>query len=411
MRKSMLLVQTDDPFDRYTNSLVEVYERYGINAGGTDDTTAISEADAAFRIAIGAEDTLRLADGTTVVGDATATEDAAVTAARALNGRVTIGATSVLVDLSNEWRAGGEIVIMLRNVRTAVPRSLSRPDGMAPYHSYPVAVKSKRAGRLDLLDPVLIDHDGDAADADPSAEIYTTQPTIRVGNILGTRTDDSTADGVHHYGRDQIARDFKIEPDVVYEGETDKTFRITYTANGPMYSITPSADVTAPEQASILITIPPELQDRTTGANAVPLSAQNVSVIARGRVLPSGNLSVGPEATDPDPDPEVVIDATAGTARINIDRIDMGATITLTYHLRGQDADENEETDPESLIDVDSVADDAARDMMVSAFEITTTVPEADATAGTATAATMVTGGKIHAQAGSGTMTMTAPSR
>ena len=61
---------------------------------------------------------------------------------RALHGRVTIGATSVLVDLSNEWRAGGEVVVVLRNVQTAVPRSLTerpvRPVGVtvggAPYH-------------------------------------------------------------------------------------------------------------------------------------------------------------------------------------------------------------------------------------------------------------------------------------
>ena len=74
------------------------------------------------------------------------------------SGRVTIGATSVLVDLSNEWRAGGEVVVVLRNVQTATPRSLSTwDDGEAPYHSYPVTVKSKRSGRLDLLDPVKVD--------------------------------------------------------------------------------------------------------------------------------------------------------------------------------------------------------------------------------------------------------------
>ena len=94
---------------------------------------------------------------------------------------------------------------------------------------------------------------------------YTTQPVINVGNILGNRTDDSTADGVHHYGPDQIARDFTVTPDVVYQGETDETFKIVYTANGPMYSIVQAADATDdPVQASIAITIPPELQDRTT---------------------------------------------------------------------------------------------------------------------------------------------------
>ena len=50
---------------------------------------------------------------------------------------------------------------------------------------------------------------------------------------------DGFDEGVHHYGRDQIARDFTITPDIVYEGETDKTFRVTFTAKGPMYSIKP----------------------------------------------------------------------------------------------------------------------------------------------------------------------------
>ena len=52
-----------------------------------------------------------------------------------------------------------------------------------------------------------------------------------------------------------------------------------------------------------------------------------------------------------------------------------------------------------------------------SAFTITTTVPTAAATGGLTTAsgapgvgATLVTGGRIHPQAGSGTMTMTTPS-
>ena len=43
-----------------------------------------------------------------------------------------------------------------------------------------------------------------------------------------------------HYGPDQIARNFEIEQngqDVVYEGETDKTFKVTFEAKGPMYSI------------------------------------------------------------------------------------------------------------------------------------------------------------------------------
>ena len=33
-------------------------------------------------------------------------------------------------------------------------------DGL-PYDNYTISVKSKRSGRLDTLDPVSIDHDGD----------------------------------------------------------------------------------------------------------------------------------------------------------------------------------------------------------------------------------------------------------
>ena len=175
-----------------------------------------------------------------------------------------------------------------------------------------------------------------------------------------------------------------------------------------MYSIK-DADDAVTQQASIAIIIPPEIQgDATTPA--VALSAQNVSVIARGRVLPSGNLSVGLEAAQATTATEVVI--AGNIATINIDRIDMGATITLTYHLRGQDDAENDgagdgEPDADSLIDVP-----AANDSDVSAFTIRTRVPTNAATPALsdATNATSITGGRIHPEEGSGTMTMTAPS-
>ena len=163
--------------------------------------------------------------------------------------------------MASRWR-GGRCVKECTNRRTTVPRS-KRPEDGAPYHSYPVTVKSKRAGRLDLLDPVEIDHDGDSVvsvDATDTAVEYTTQPVIRVGNILGSRIDSSDGlnadgfdEGVHHYFQDQIARDFTITPDVVYEDETDETFRIVYTAKGPMYSIKDEDDAVATTggQASI----------------------------------------------------------------------------------------------------------------------------------------------------------------
>ena len=71
-------------------------------------------------------------------------------------------------------------------------------------------------------------------------------PTVRVGNILGLREDtvpDNPANlvddtiGLQYYGPDTIDRDFTITPEVVYEGETDETFKVSFDANGPMYSI------------------------------------------------------------------------------------------------------------------------------------------------------------------------------
>ena len=62
--------------------------------------------------------------------------------------RVTIDDTSVTVNLSNDWRSGGELVVVLRNVETAIPSSLSSRtvatgEGAGeipglPYHNYPI---------------------------------------------------------------------------------------------------------------------------------------------------------------------------------------------------------------------------------------------------------------------------------
>ena len=209
---------------------------------------------------------------------------------------------------------------------------------------------------------------------------------------------------MHHYGRDTIVRDFEVEPDTVYEGETDETFKVVFAANGPMYSIlTTDADsnviVDTTKQVSILIEIPTALQSAI-------LSDDNINVIARGRVLPSGNLSVGPTADNTADNPEVVI--VGNVATINLNRIDDGATITLTYSLRG-DNDGDGEVDEGALITVP--LSDLGSDKTVSAFGIDTNVPNRTGAAlAGVTAATLISGGKIHPQEGSGTMTMTVPS-
>ena len=38
-----------------------------------------------------------------------------------------------------------------------------------------------------------------------------------------------------YYGADMVDRTFKVEPADVYQGESNKTFTITFEAKGPMY--------------------------------------------------------------------------------------------------------------------------------------------------------------------------------
>ena len=53
----------------------------------------------------------------------------------------------------------------------------------------------------------------------------------------GDGDDDDTREGIQYYGPDQVARNFTITPTTVYQGETNKTFRVMFTAGGPMYAI------------------------------------------------------------------------------------------------------------------------------------------------------------------------------
>ena len=226
--------------------------------------------------------------------------------------RATVDGSSVTVNLSNSWRSGGELVVVLRNVETAIPRSLPKTATMEdsgadgedlPYHNYTISVKSKRSGRLDTLDPVSIDHDGDDPDGDGQSlgddatpEERAKLPIIRVGNILGlvlgdpnldgpdNDDDDSTTAGLQYHGPDQVKRDFTITPATVYQGETNKTFRVSFTAGGPMYAI---GEGVAKTPVVITLGIPTELQQIDVG-----LTKDNISVITRGPVSPGGRLDV-----------------------------------------------------------------------------------------------------------------------
>ena len=342
---------TTDAYARYdTALLVEIQERFGDDVGKI--IYALNRDGK----------NVNVVDGTTTVLEGTELE--------AQTDRASVDASAVTVNLSNSWRSGGELVVILRNVETAIPRSLRHTTDAEgtdaddadtvigteshnlPYDNYTISVKSKRSGRLDTLDPVAIDHDGDnrnndgvpeAADSDKERAAL---PVIRVGNILGivlgdpnlgivgtapTGDDDNTRAGIQDYGPDRVARNFTITPTTVYEGETNKTFRVTFTAGGPMYAI-------GENKVEIEVEIPDELRSSAglTTASA-GLTTDNISAIARGPVSPGGRLDVFDLDETAGATGDVVIAAeivdqpTAVT--ISLDRIDRGGSITLTYEL------------------------------------------------------------------------------
>ena len=128
------------PFSRYGSDdiLVLVSEKYDPDAGET------GAPDASFTInragkKEAADDGSGAADGSgTVVPD---TLPSNPSRNQRLAHRVTVDATSVTIDLSNDWRSGGEVVVVLRNVKAARPPKflgVRPPDGTAanrvPYH-------------------------------------------------------------------------------------------------------------------------------------------------------------------------------------------------------------------------------------------------------------------------------------
>ena len=123
----------EDAYGRYEgNLLIEILEDFdGID--GEDVATTIYRQRRDGKTVDG--DGAVLAEITPVTPEAQALIDAAA--------RVTIAETSVTVDLSNDWRSGGELVVVLRNVQTAIPRSLSSTTGGTPdlpYYNYPIVV-------------------------------------------------------------------------------------------------------------------------------------------------------------------------------------------------------------------------------------------------------------------------------
>ena len=87
----------------------------------------------------------------------------------------------------------------------------------------------------------------------------------------------------------------------------------------------------------VTLTIPAELQ------SAAGLTKDNISVITRGPVSPGGRLDEvdGDPTVPPTEEVNDYIGQTDndGTVVINLDRIDRGGSITLTYELENDDDD------------------------------------------------------------------------
>ena len=262
----------------------------------------------------------------------------------------------VTVELSNEWRSGGELVVVLRDVTTAIPSSLPArttritraapfADSTAidlPYFNAPFTVKSKKSGRPDTLDPILIDDDGDnLVDSDENGfeatrpdeedadtpKVYSRQPAVRVGNILGERgsfDNDSTRAYTQYYGPDLVDRAFAFKPDDVYSGESNIDFTMMFEAEGPMYAVgTALVEITVPIPVALRV-------NGTDAADPIAYYEDHITVTATGRVSPSGSLDARSEFT--------VTDEGAGVrVTIKFQRIDKGAKVVLEYDFEGAD--------------------------------------------------------------------------
>ena len=378
-----------DVFTRYGDSalLVEVIERFDDEAGNIGSVIYRTNS----------------ANMQAATGGATLTVDDLTDEIKAAAARVSVSATAVTVTLSKEWRGGGELLVILRNVTTAVPSSLGSVDATSgiPYHSARITTFSKKSGILVRLRPVKIDHDADDVDEeiDVSPEIFSTQPFVRVGNILGNRVDDDgVAADVQHYGQDTIERKFTItdgddDGGIVYQGESNKVFKVEFVANGPMYAI-------GANKASIAVTIPEELFPTVPQLGAAVEDNQTEYVQNHIRVTTSGRAKRS--------GPPVVDNEAVGTGQvvtINFDWINKGAKVVLTYTYEGAPDYEG------AVVRVDLIPASGGVTAEVTAFDAETTVPQTDeVTAGAGIAATLVTGGEIHPQEGSGTIAFTSPS-
>ena len=94
-----------------------------------------------------------------------------------------------------------------------------------------------------------------------SAQVYSSQPAVRVGNILGEKgngaggnnDDDNERAYIQYYGPDLVDRAFTITPMDVYSGESNIDFTMTFEAKGPMHAV-------GSDMVTITVPIPTALQ-------------------------------------------------------------------------------------------------------------------------------------------------------
>ena len=311
--------------------------------------------------------------------------------------RVSVSDTEVKVTLGDDWRKGGQLVIVLNNVTVGVPSRLTdttyvdtntdgeQGTGEPDIHYTNVGfTPSSRAsgGVLINLRPILIDDNGDDADDDglvdasppaglteddpASPKVSSKHPRVRVGNILGTLTA-LNADTAN----DTLERAVEIEPDTTYTGITKETFVITFTAPGPMYD------------SQIRVTIPEQL---------IPDGVPNDADYIDDNIRVSSSSRVKRGETEP------AISASGGfEVVINVERIDTDGQVHITYvYNDGAGIPVGYRT--LDTPDAPDVPDE-------SAFTVQTKVPDQDDPANV----TKIEGGDVDPLEGSGTLTVKAP--
>ena len=205
--------------------------------------------------------------------------------------------TKVVVTLTGaHWNASTTaaqgFTITFTSLTSAIPRSLYVPQTGLPYREYTFRTRTMAKGGN--FRSLVIPDTGDNAGENP-------QPIVRVGNVAsGTGT-------------------IKISP-TVYQGETDRTIQMTFTAAGPMYDATGI-------DSNVVITIPAGLG---TAADPFPAAPNPQTQTANGDEFVSVSRVTG-TVQFANPNQRIIADPAAATVTINITRMEYNATVTLSY--------------------------------------------------------------------------------